>query len=629
MARGWSRNRDETRFLRDLSLRTWRYFSDYSKPESNWLAPDNVQFDPYAEAHRSSPTNMGLQLVANFAAQEFGYLTLPEFAHSTENVLATLDRLKRWRGHFLNWYDTTTLEPLLPQYVSSVDSGNLAAALITLKQGCTALLGRHIVGSQLMPGLRDHCARIRNSIPHAGRTAPIMRQAIGLCKQLDYEPQSLFGWEGLLTEVRKMGGALADNIAWFAEHSRSRNSEPAEEAHYWAQAFNSRADAILETLTTFAPWLSGRLEIEFRLLASDPHMSALTRLLGEIPNLVGLPVHYDAIAREVRELLQDTSLIESKRQALEDLLGAIGPASARAKGLIAQFHRAEFYADRLFQEMDFSILYDSERNLMRVGMEVASGQPDQYHYDLLASEARTAVFLAIAKGDIPREAWFRLGRKLTAYQGLRTLLSWSGTMFEYLMPALFLRVFENSLLAESLESAVRIQQRYCKARGVPWGISEAAHNEKNVHEHYQYRAFGVHVMGASKMDPSDIVVAPYATMLALQVDRTGAVANLRRMADSGWLGESGFFESIDYRQNRPILIRAYMVHHQGMALAALANTLLRNVIQKMFHADPIVQATELLLQERIPVMIEEHQRPALPLEPAPLEETAIPVAQHN
>jgi hypothetical protein len=213
----------------------------------------------------------------------------------------------------------------------------------------------------------------------------------------------------------------------------------------------------------------------------------------------------------------------------------------------------------------------------------------------------------VAKGDLPRESWFRLGRKLTTYQGHRALLSWSGTMFEYLMPCLFLRNFEDSLLGASVAGAVRIQQLYCRSKRYPWGVSEAAYNARDAASNYQYRAFGVPVLGLSKMSADDFVVAPYASMLALMVDPRGATANLRQMAERGWSGRYGFYESIDYLGRRPVLVRAYMVHHQGMALLSLANTLLDNVIQRRFHAEPMVLATQLLLQERLPALVADNE----------------------
>jgi cyclic beta-1,2-glucan synthetase len=262
--------------------------------------------------------------------------------------------------------------------------------------------------------------------------------------------------------------------------------------------------------------------------------------------------------------------------------------------------------------MNFAFLFDRRRKLLRIGYDVTTGALDDSYYDLLASEARMAVFTGIAKGDIPREAWFHLGRKLTCYRGQRTLMSWGGTLFEYLMPSLYMKTHAHTLLAESLLGAVRIQQLYCAERRLPWGVSEAAFRARNGGQ-YQYQAFGVPVLGAKRRQEEEIVIAPYAGVLALQVDRAAATDNLRQMASRGWIARYGFYESVDYMVDRAgCVVQAFMAHHQGMALMALCNTLRGGVMQERFHAEPMVLATEFLLQERVPALPAAEEEPALP-----------------
>ncbi len=265
--------------------------------------------------------------------------------------------------------------------------------------------------------------------------------------------------------------------------------------------------------------------------------------------------------------------------------------------------------------MNFAFLFDATRKLLRIGWDVESGRADQAHYDLLASEARSAVFLAIAKGDIPREAWFRLQRKLVAYRGQRTMFSWSGTMFEYLLPCLYMRTYPHTLLAESLLGAVRVQQVYGRQRGVPWGISEAACGARDHALSHQYRAFGVPELAADPHRAEDLVIAPYASMLAAMVDRPAAAQNLRQMAACGWLGTYGFYESVDFSRG-PVLVRMYMTHHQAMGLVALSNVLLGARMQARFHADSLVVSAEFLLQERLPGLLEIRPEEKLLREPA-------------
>jgi cyclic beta-1,2-glucan synthetase len=602
-----ARDVKDTRFLRELSLETWHYFVDFANSEEHWLIPDNVQFDPHALAARTSPTNIGLQLVADIAAGDFGYLTQAELAMRLGRVFTVLDGLDRDRGHFYNWYDTRTLQPLQPRYISAVDSGNLAASLITVKQGCLDVLQSPLLSPGTLEGLRDHCRRLKGSLPHSSRSAPVMQKIVSLVRQLDYQPSDLFSWAGQLDELRKMGPTLTDNIAWLCEHAQLRKGESCEETRYWLAAFNDRVRAWMEFLTQFTPWVTGALGREVRMSSADPRLTGLMKILGRIPTLNGLPEYYESINQEIRSLLLAGDVMPAARRTLEDLGGMLNTSRRAADELRLGFEQVAGYAHLLAEEMDFRFLLNASTNLIHIGFNVETGTLDDSHYDLLASEARTAVFVGVAKGDLPRESWFRLGRKLTTYQGHRALLSWSGTMFEYLMPCLFLRNFEDSLLGASVAGAVRIQQLYCRAKRFPWGVSEAAYNARDAASNYQYRAFGIPALGLSKMSPEDFVVAPYASMLALMVDPRGATANLRHMAERGWSGRYGFYESIDYIGRRPVLVRAYMVHHQGMALLALANSLLENVIQKRFHAEPMVLATQLLLQERLPALVADNE----------------------
>ncbi len=599
---------DDEDFLRNAGLRTWRYFREFDGPENNFLIPDNVHENPAVVARRTSITNIGLQLTANLAAWDFGYLTRQEFASRMERVLSSLDRLERYRGHFLNWYDIQTLQALLPRYVSTVDSGNLAASLITLKQGCLEMLSRPIIDQPTLEGLRDHCLRLQNALPEAVRTAPVMKLISAMLKQLDYQPSDLFMWEGVLSEVEAMTRRLGEHIEWGCNRLESRSA--IAELRYWYRALSERVAAILSSFRELAPWLDDPIESELRLCANDSSMAELMQELSRVPAVSELLMQHDAIEQLIGARLDsDRPLHSSGSRALRDLVRALNPARAGAHALIGQLEQQAESAFALVREMDFGFLFNRKRKLLRIGYDVTAEKLEESHYDLLASEARTAVFLAIAKGDLPRETWFHLGRKLTSYGGHRTLLSWSGSMFEYLMPSLFMKTYQNTLLQESLISVVRIQQVYGKERHLPWGISEAAYSARDSSLCYLYHCFGVPALGAQRKLADNVVVAPYATMLALMVDQAAATDNLRAMASRGWLNQFGFYEAADFTarsltaKRRPILVRSYMAHHQGMSLMALSNTLLGAPMRRRFHAEPLVQATEFLLQERLPAML--------------------------
>jgi cyclic beta-1,2-glucan synthetase len=392
------------KFLKSVARRTWSFFDVYSNARHHFLIPDNVREVDGVAAVRTSPTNIGMLLNAHLAALDFGFVEAPQCAERIARILDTLEKMERFRGHFFNWYDTTTLAVLPPRYVSTVDSGNLAAALLTLK-----------------------------------------------CGMLEIGENSL---------------------------------------------------------------------------------------------------------------------------------------AARAAAL--------------FDAMDFSFLLDPKTKLLYLGFDDESRELDACHFDSLASEARIASFVAIAKNDIPHENWLRLGRLLTAAAGHRVLLSWSGTMFEYLMPCLWLRNYGDTLLDRTAHGAVKAQREFAARHRVPWGISESAFAEIDGGE-YGYYAFGVPKL-TLKPDTGKnrLVIAPYASALALMVDPAAAARNLRKLARRGWLSPFGFYEAADFTRSREQedLVKIHMAHHQGMALLALDNVLNRCRMQKRFHSDPMVRATELLLQER-------------------------------
>ena len=601
---------EETRFLRGVALSTWRYFLDHETAEDHWLVPDNIQEDPPAVAHRTSPTNIGLQLNAHIAAYEFGYLTQAEVADGVGRVQATLQALDRDREHFFNWYNTQTMEPLPPRFLSTVDSGNLAASLIVTRQGCLAILGQPVARRSILDGLQDHLGRLMDSLPAAARTTAIQRLGENLSRQLASEPDDLFFWEGVLTEILGLAEKLSVATLVAAVRLESRTPDASREIRYWADALLARVKRNLADLIGMAPWLRQPFETELRVALRNPQLAALREKLRAVPKLGELGALYDAIEAELQGMEPGSAGIhQSTLDTLTHLRASIQGVREQWRKLVGALQAEADRAAGFLQPMDFRFLLDERRKLLRIGWNAETGTLADSSYDLLASEARTSVFVAIARGDAPREAWFHLGRKLTYYRGHRTLLSWSGTMFEYLMPALFMQTWPGTLLGESLASVVRIQRLYARERRVPWGISESAHAGRDGALNYQYRAFGVPCCGLDRILPDDLVIAPYATVLSLMVDPQAAIENLQHMRARGWFGRYGFYEAIDFRrQRRPNrrfeIIRAFMAHHQGMSFLALANALLGNPIQKLFHSDPAVLATELLLQERMPSMAE-------------------------
>ena len=290
---------------------------------------------------------------------------------------------------------------------------------------------------------------------------------------------------------------------------------------------------------------------------------------------------------------------------MDELGQLVAQGSQRAQERLAAIDRLARQAGE-FAHLEYDFLFDEARHLLAIGYNVGERRRDLSYYDLLASEARLGTFVAIAQGELPQESWFALGRLLTSSGGEPTLLSWSGSMFEYLMPLLVMPTYEGTLLDQTYWAAVARQIEYGRTRGVPWGISESGYNAVDVSLNYQYRAFGVPGLGLKRGLAEDLVVAPYASALALMVAPEAACLNLERLAAAGFAGKYGFYEAIDYTPSRlprgqaSAVVRSFMAHHQGMSFLSLAYVLLNRPMQQRFASDPAFQATTLLLQERMP-----------------------------
>jgi len=580
-------------FLRVLARRTWAFFDDFVGPEDHWLPPDNYQeYRVAAVAHRTSPTNIGMALLANLSAYDFGYIPAGSLIERTANTLHTMDGLERHRGHFYNWYDTRTLLPLTPLYVSTVDSGNLAAHLLTLRAGLLALPDDRILAVRLYDGLSD-TLRILADVADgtAAGAAAAFRNKL---ESLSIAPP------GTLAEARlalaQLAGDAAELSAQVAAGIDLRDAAaPEGEANGWAQALVRQCHEALDELTFLAPWLS---------LPSAPSgLEAFADIAG-VPTLRELARLDEVLSPGMAQRL-DAEMTPAQRYWLVELRRHIAAGSSNARGRMAAIERLARHSGE-FARMDYDFLYDKTRHLLTIGYNVGERRVDSGYYDLLASEARLCNFVAIAQGQLPQDSWFALGRLLTGTSGEPVLLSWSGSMFEYLMPLLVMPTYDNTLLDQTCKAAVARQIEYGGQRGVPWGLSESGYNTVDVHFNYQYRAFGVPGLGLKRGLAEDLVVAPYASALALMVAPEEACKNLQRLAADGFMGKFGFFEAIDYtpvRQRRKqshAVVRSFMAHHQGMSLLALAYLLLERPMQRRFESDRLFQAVMLLLQERVP-----------------------------
>ncbi len=546
-------NAAQNLFLRLLARRTWAFFDTFVGPADHWLPPDNVQEHPVPRiAHRTSPTNIGFSLLATLTAHDFGYLTLGQLIARTSATLDTMESLEKYQSHLYNWYDTQSLQPLRPAYVSTVDSGNLAGHLLTLRAGLQALATELPQLARLFAGLADtlQLLRLASAKPAAGSL--------------------LMRFELLLSNAQ---------------------AEPPQEPHMLWSAFDGLARCAAELLESMGPPPSARSP----LVAGEA---------AELPTVDEARRWADALDGQCRAALAELQLLSpTAAQQTSPAAAAwdVPELLSRSAVLLQLAARAGTLA-----EMDYGFLYDPARNLMAIGYNVDERRRDSGYYDLLASEIRLCSFVAVAQGQVPQDSWFALGRLLTTADGEPILLSWSGSMFEYLMPMLVMPCYENTLLDQTMHAAVERQIHYGHQRGVPWGMSESGYHATDTALNYQYRAFGVPGLGLKRGLAEDLVVAPYATVMALMVNPRAAYQNLVRLAEEGLAGSYGYYEAIDYtparlpRGRTSAVVRSFMAHHQGMSLLALAHLLLGQPMQRRFEADPQLQATLLLLQERIP-----------------------------
>ena len=611
---------EERRFLRKLARRTWFYFESFAGPEDHWLPPDNYQEAPFEEiAHRTSPTNIGMMLVSGFTAWDLGHIGSPELAARLGNAFKSFERLETHRGHFLNWYDTRTLTPLEPRYVSTVDSGNLAACLIVAASGCREAAQSRLFSGRRWEGFYD----ILGIIDEAGEllAAPERTELQSLVDAIRTaviaSRQDPLSWRKTLSALAEGGVPRLETTTARLLSADGRTAAADSGLSTWVERLAANVHAMLRDLDHLTPWLAV-LDLAPRDLPFVTQ-SAFALFSSQLS-----VAELKTIGPRLRELLEPCLALDHP-----DAAWAAELKRAFETGLRNQCELAELFQDLARRAsdfayaMDFTPLYDRERRLFHIGYNVSSDRLDPHYYDLLATEARIGSYFAIAKGDVPAEHWFFLGRPLTREAGGVCLLSWNGSMFEYLMAPIFLRSGPETLVGESERVAVDIQRGYGSRLAVPWGISESAFALRDPEHRYRYQAFGSPGLGLKRDLGKDLVVAPYASALALTTQPAAAVDNLKNLWRLGAGGLFGLFEAIDFTTGRAEAgrmftpVRAYMAHHQGMILAAIGNALGEDILVRRFRDDPRMRTVDLLLSERIPREVPSeiervHEQPAAP-----------------
>ncbi len=559
-------------FLTDQALRIWRYFNQFGGERHNYLIPDNVQEQGLTGAPRVSPTNLGLLLNARQAACEAGFLTMPEFVSLTLRSFETIAGLEKHRGHLFNWYDTQTLAAVGTRMVSSVDSGNLVASLYTLHAGALDLCERPLLSPALIAGLRAHWR---------------------LLLSLDRKAASR-----LKLSLPRSTASAAEWIAWIPMAARALSKAGELEirdeiARWWLAEIRRRVASMLALLSDYVPWLLP----EYGELRSLPELEMDSPIEGlTIGNALE---HARGLERRIASGSGSIPAESAQAATAEQLRAALAKAQENLRSLLDGLRRVAWQAEKTAEETEFCFLVHPGSRMLSIGYDADARKLHEATYDLLASEARIATFIAVARGDLPQESWFRLARDHTSAFGHLLLLSWTGTMFEYLMPALWMRSYPHTLIAKTLTACVAVQREFGEANRIPWGISESGAARRNEAGDYHYEAYGVPQIAIKSDATAGPVVSPYSTFLALGVDSLAALRNLRRMATAGFVGAFGFYEAIDYalHPGKAVPVREWMAHHQGMSLLAILNLLRENIVQQWFHSSPLLQSAELVLHE--------------------------------
>jgi len=633
---------DQQRQLRRLARRTWLYFEQFIGPDDHWLPPDHFQESPRGlVARRTSPTNLGLSLLSTLAAYDLGYIGPLDLILQLRPTFESMGRLAWYRGHFLNWYDTRNLHPLLPRYVSTVDSGNLAGCLLALRQGLLVLPNEPVLRWQRWQGLLDALDVLAEAVEDAASVEWPDREAtvVPLRDHLAHVRRRVLAardapesWVGLLTALRDDAWPELERLLISLVESQPGVLDAATlgELRIWSERVSAQLHSMQSELNMLLPWLLPlsqppelftRPEADAAIadawrslvdglpiaasLAQTPEICRAGRAkLDRLQNILAGMVDPDRVHPEPRPEL--TEWVQRARDWCLHLAERLDSARMAVNTLLISYRDLSEQAEAYFQAMDFGFLFDPHRQVFHIGYNVESDTLADNYYDLMASEARMASLLAVAKGDVPQSHWLHLARPVTQVNGARALLSWGGSMFEYLMPSLLMRSYEGTLLEQSCHAAVNRQISYARQKRVPWGISESGYYRFDAAMNYQYRGFGVPGLGFKRGLSEDLVVAPYASLLALPLRPQAVVRNIAHLIELRMLGRYGFYEAIDYTASRlpsgrrSEIVRSYMAHHQGMSLLALTNYLQDDVMVRRFHADPRVQSVQLLLQEQVP-----------------------------
>lgn len=586
-------NEAEQKLIRSLARKTWSFYEEFSGAYDNFLPPDNFQLSPIKRtAHRTSPTNIGLLMASTLSAFDLGYISIPGLINRLSDIVATIEKLEKWNGHLYNWYDTRTLKILTPKYISTVDSGNFIGYLIAINEGLLTINDTPLWTAQTLLGLED-------TIYVYGRNSKISEL------RLDNSLQS----DSLVDKIYK-------NLALCNEFTTSENNSHTKIANF--------INTLTTEIQTYFPIFS-LTDNEYSDFTKSDFFEDVDKILTgakKHPSTNNLLSSYDKLLQLLKEKNKSVKKETPLSASLAKLIAGYEAAELSIKQICGEIDLLKEALIRFIHSTSFTPLYEPKVGLFSIGYNIDENKLTNSFYDLLASESRITSYIAVARREVPVSHWFRLGRSLALIDGYKSLVSWTGTMFEYFMPPLIMKVFKNTLLDETYHTVLKAQIKYGKYRNVPWGTSESGFYTFDLMLNYQYKAFGVPELGLKRGLINDMVVSPYSTILGLPFLPRECLENIELLLKNDLEGEYGFYEAVDYTperlsdNNNHAVVQSFMAHHQGMIMVSLNNYINNNIMVDRFHSNPLIKAGEFLLQERIPMRVlitKEHKELVTPL----------------
>ncbi len=626
--------KSDTKLLRGVACRSARFFLELARRDNNYLIPDHYQEEPVTNSRSAtSPTNIGCHLLGNFSAYDLGYISLSNLLWRLTSSFRSLDHLERYKGHFYNWYDICTLQPLNPKYVSSVDSANLLLNLITLKQGILDIIGKPIISKasfvgfeDILNSLIDDACLIMNERGVIKVDRKAVRGIYNEARQILIKIKIIDKLESIecvskvlndLTESNEKMKRIVSNL------NLGISKGILSSIYSSIEHFNTLLKQQIDELAVFMFYNQDRLAKP--VIRNEKRNSHLAKTLKNICSKLDIIPSLETLNGQLKceiedlffiNLIHSASLDNDEKENIEkwyhQVITHITHAQNHAIKIKNEFLHIVSLANKFVDETNFAFLYNEERGLFHIGYNAILEKIDNYYYDFLASEANAISFMAVLKNDVPIKHWFYLSRKLVQLdQKNISLVSWGGSLFEYLTSLIFFKVHKESLLGRTANVAINAHIKYGKKYKIPWGMGESAYSALDLNNNYQYQIFGHPELGLKRDLKDYLVVAPYTTVLSLAFKPKEATLNMRKMIKSKFMGRYGFYDAIDYgakledgsQNSVGVPAKIYYAHHQGFSLQSLNNQVNHERVHSLFLSDPRVEALDTIFEEKIPSSI--------------------------